>query len=320
VKDIEHSGIVRPYRPGAYDSPGNNILNLKGRTKEMVKELGEERAKALMPYQTSTALSKPTLRQILTTIWPKAPDEEVFKAVAICHQYGLNPLMKHIFLVPFKDNWVTIMSIKATRTLASRNGNYSYVDDTPRVMTEEEQKKAFGEVYEKMVAVITVIKDKDGETARGYGFWPKDQVPYGTDKGNTKFNMAAIRSERQALERKFPDALPQGIEVVDEDYMPASNDSKVVIPEDLAEELWNTEGSPPPVPSDGDIDMDWLKESLNKIRWAPFTAKSWLARFGIDTAGNLTDVVSRLTYEQKQQFTEEINRRVEEKERHPAMF
>jgi len=94
----------------------------------------------------------------------------------------------------------------------------------------------------------------------------------------------------------------------------------VVIPEELAAELWETEDASPPVPPDNGIDMDWLKESLNKIRWSPFTAKSWLTRFGIDTTGQLPDVINRLTYEQKQEFTAEINRRVDEKERHPAMF
>jgi len=86
-------------------------------------------------------------------------------------------------------------------------------------MNEAEQVKTFGEMDKANLWAITILRDKHGNSARGYGSWPKSESPYGTEKGNSKFNMAATRSERQALDRLFPDTLPAGIEVADEAYI-----------------------------------------------------------------------------------------------------
>lgn len=181
--------------------------------------------KALDKYIGVVSLTKPQAREILVAVFPEAPESEIARAVILCASYGLNPLMKHVFLIPFnkgtpKETWATVIGIKAKRLLASRRGSYSYVGDTPRVMTEAEQKAIFGEVYEDKIMVITKVKDPaTGAEAPGYGAWPKNSEPYGTDKGNSKFNMAAIRSESQALDRLRPGEMPVGIEVAPEEFI-----------------------------------------------------------------------------------------------------
>lgn len=148
--------------------------------------------------------------------------------------------MKHLFLIPFNTNagtrdnpkWVKtynmVLGIKAKRIIARRKGEYAYVDDTPRIMTEAEQLKIFGEVDANSICAITRLQDRKGNTAIGTGRWPRATDVKGSDKGNTKLNMAMIRSESQALERLFPDSLPSEIpDVVDERYVELETGSKV---------------------------------------------------------------------------------------------
>ena len=228
TKDITHDKIARPAGMGPYDIPGFNLFNLKGRRKEMAEKLGKEKATKLIKYEGVVSLTRAEAKEILLTIWPEAPEVEVLKAAMICAQYGLNPLMKHLFLIPFKrrekgivvgEDWVTVLSIKVNRLIAHRCGDYSYLDFTPRVMNEDEQKQIFGEVDGTKIWAITKLKDSKGNEAQGYGNWPKDEEPYGVEKGNTKANMAFIRSERNALDRLFPGEMPQGVQVIDEQYI-----------------------------------------------------------------------------------------------------
>lgn len=171
--------------------------------------------------------------ELLQKCWPGAPDSEIFRAAVICKDYGLHPLMGHIFLIPFKDKWATVMSIKATRLIAARKRRFSYIDDSPRMMTEAEQKKIFGKVDTANIWSITVLRDREGMEYRGYGCYPKGDKPYGMDKGNTPENMAHIRSERKAIDRAVPDTLPDVPEVIDSEYveMPELNEVQPEISE-----------------------------------------------------------------------------------------
>jgi hypothetical protein len=142
--------------------------------------------------------------------------------------------MKHVYLIKYDryekqsdgsrkkvgEDWTTVLGIGATRLIMSRQGSFSYVDDTPRIMSEEEQKKIFGRVDAANIVAITKLRTKSGLEASGYGKYPRDKNPMGTDKGNSVENMAFIRSERSAFGRLFPDAkLPATVDVVDEQYM-----------------------------------------------------------------------------------------------------
>ena len=245
----QHSGFTRiiGYREGyrmGRSIPlhiANQIQAKEERT--MANELGEERTRTLAPYLGVTSLTQEQAGMILKTIWPKAPEVEVVKAALICHMYGLNPLMKHLYLVEFKgkegSTWTPIIGIGATRLIASRLDRYSYLDG-PRVMTTKEQEKIRGEVDDKNIWAITILQDSKGNKAPGYGCWPKAQDPYGTDKGNTKQNMALKRSEKQAFDRLFPGEMPQGVEVGDIQFLPPANEKGRKDPGGAP-----TEGEPP---------------------------------------------------------------------------
>ncbi len=214
-----HEGIERGARE--YE------LNIPTRRKEMAEELGKEKADALAKYVGQTSLQKVELQDIIETLWPEAPEVEKTKAIMLCATYGLNPLNKHIFLIPFNkgepdETWALVMSIHCKRLLASRRGPFSYVDNTPRIMTDDEQLTVFGEVFNDRLYVITKLRDpKTGAESVGYGFWLHKDRPKGENKGNTRFNMAAIRSESQALDRLRPGEMPLGIEGVEESAIEA---------------------------------------------------------------------------------------------------
>lgn len=218
----EHEGIVREASP--YEQRGDESLNIPTRRKKMVEEHGADKVTALEKYMGRKELAKTEVTEILTTIYPKAPAKEMTRAVMLCASYGLNPLMGHVFLIPFKtkdgQTWATVLGIKAKRLLATRRGSVSYVDDTPRLMSEAEQTKIFGKVDPNYIFAITIVRDpKTSADGRGYGKWKRSDTPYGIDKGNSAENMAFIRSEAQALDRLRPGEMPMGIEVVDEEFV-----------------------------------------------------------------------------------------------------
>jgi len=238
-KDAEHSNFVRPAQISNYDLPGYNMPGtINAKEKELKRSYGEMTTNALIKQSGGnvlTVLDEVKATAIIKTIWPGAPDVEVKKAAMICEQYGLNPLMKHLYLIPFNtkvkatpkvpEHWETsfsvVLGIKASRIIARRKGEYAYLDDTPRYMTQNEGVKILGDEYEpdKYTYAITRLADRKGNTSTGTGKWPKDTSPKGIEKGNSKLNMAMIRSERQALERLFPDSLPsEAADVVDERY------------------------------------------------------------------------------------------------------
>jgi len=234
-----HEGIVKEASP--YQEKGDESLNILARRQKMVETHGMEKATALAKFENVTTLTKQDANEILTTIYPEAPKTEIQRAMLLCYSYSLNPLMGHVFLIPFrgdkgKTTYATVLGIKATRLLASRRGKYGYLDDTPRLMTEKEQIKIYGEVQKGYICAITRLKDAEtGAEAPGYGKWKISETVYGTDKGNSALNMAFIRSERQALERLRPGEMPMNVEVVDERFVPkeeASSDEEKVVSED----------------------------------------------------------------------------------------
>jgi len=327
--------------------------NLPTRREEMVEELGKEKATALQKYEGVVSLTRVQAIEILETIWPGAPEVEVKKAAIICHQYGLNPLMKHLFLIPFKkrnrkgeiigEEWVTVLGISSNRLIARRDHNYSYLDLTPRRMTEEEQNKINGEVDNGKIWALTKLKDVEtGVEAIGVGSWPTNEEPYGVEKGNTKLNMACIRSEREALDRLYPADMPHGVEVMEEKYIDAKytllaeggekTDAQgetegrggraAVVSPPKEETKQKSRGEPPAAEPDmieGEgfsIDLTWLNQSLKDIKWSEVATKTFLvSRYKVDGKGTIPDILRRLTRAQAENFTNEINSRLEKQQR-----
>lgn len=215
-----HEGIARQFTP---PSDKETLIRREDMSDENV---GQHQSLALRGIPLTGIINKEQAVEILRTVWKGAPDNKIMEAAILCRDFGLHPLMKHIYLIKYKtkdgDSWVTVMGIGATRLLMSRQGTFSYVDDTPRVMNEDEQKRIFGKVDPDNVLAITKLKTKDGLQAQGYGRWARATTVYGADKGNSAENMAFIRSERNAFSRLFPDAkFPTNVEVIDEQYFEA---------------------------------------------------------------------------------------------------
>jgi len=224
-----HEGIEREASP--FEQTGIESLNIEARRKIMTEQIGEEKTTALDKYMGVTSLTRDEAKEILRTVYPDAPETEMARAMILCANYGLNPLMGHVFLIPFKkkdkagkvigESWATVMGIKATRLLGNRKGAVSYTDDTPRLMTRAEQEKIYGKVQEGQICAITKCKDPaTGAEVSGYGKWRVGDTFQGGDKGNSPENMAFIRSERQALDRLRPGEMPEQVEVMDERYIP----------------------------------------------------------------------------------------------------
>lgn len=63
------------------------------------------------------------------------------------------------------------------------------------------------------------------------------------------------------------------------------------------------------------IDLQWLKESLEELKWSEDTAKTWLvSKYKVSPEGTLEDVIKRLNREQAEEFVHEIQDRAAKKQ------
>jgi hypothetical protein len=312
------------------------------RRRQLEQQIGQENTGKLMKYQGRIKLSETEVNDIIATIWPRAIKEApdvVKRAILICIQYRLNPLMKQLHLLPFKNkdeskkqgrdvyDWAVARGIQADRLLARRQGPFSYIGNTPRKMTDDEQKEIFGKVDKANFHAIVKLRDPStGAESTGYGHVSNDVAVYGKDKGNTLENMAFIHAERQALDRLHPGDMPDDIMVVDERFINIPKVAQIpttgakvidVPPEKKITITQSSEGkeSPPGEenhePEDSLIagmDKGWVQETLKAIHWSDETTKSWIAsNLKVEATGELyKDVLPRLNKEQAQRFTNEI--------------
>ncbi len=190
---------------------------------EMTTGVSNDKALAIRKYALTPRLDKAQAIEVLKTCWPKAPEQEVIRAALLCATYQLNPLMKHVFLVPYgqgdRQQWSIQIGIGATRLAASRRGPVSYIDG-PRIMSQEEQKQIRGKVDATKIWAITKLGGRNGATSVGYGSYGLTETVQGEAKGNSRENMAMIRSERQALDRLYPAEMPMpaDVDTVDESF------------------------------------------------------------------------------------------------------
>lgn len=214
-----------------YQKEGVESFNIEKRRKILTEEHGNTKTKALAKYLGGGVISREGYEEIVNTLWGEAPPAEKTKAILLCQAYKLNPLMKHLYLIPFnkKDrsgniigkDWAVVMGIGATRLLAQRKHNFSYLDMTPRAASPEEVRKITGKpVDPNLIYGFAWIKDVNtGAEAFGLRWIKKSERVHGLDKGNSHLNLACIRAERQAIDRQYPGEMPEGVDVVDERYM-----------------------------------------------------------------------------------------------------
>ncbi|MBA7566823.1 hypothetical protein ES708_08519 [subsurface metagenome] len=306
----------------------------------MEQKYGPEKTKVLAKYVGTGAITKAIATEIVETLWGEAPPIEKTKAILLCQTYQLNPLMKHLYLVGYKRrdrdgnyiedgqgnlvlDWSMQIGIGATRLMAQRKHNYSYLDLTPRKATQEEIDTILGDTADpNSIYGFVHLKDIDsGAEAYGLRGISKNERIKGEEKGNTHLNMACVRAERLALDRQYPGEMPQGVEVVDERFI--ETDYRVV-----GEKTGEAGVSPPkgggeigepagePEAEGLAIDPTWLKESLKELKWTDDTTKTFLvSKYKVSPQGTLADVINRLTREQAEEFVKAIQQKLEQKQR-----
>lgn len=344
----KHEGIAKVFRP-----PDEQYI--LGREEKMNQEnIQTHQALVAKGIPLTGRLTKEQATTILNIIWKGAPEVEAYKAAMLCQDYGLHPLMKHVYLIKYDryvkqpdgsrkkvgEDWTTVLGIGATRLMMSRMGSFSYVDDTPRIMSPEEQKKIFGKVDEQNIVTITKLRTKDGLEAQGYGKYPRTGgYLMGEDKGNSRENMAFIRSERNAFGRLFPDAEDRlkGVEVADEAYMEtpsgkvdtstgelvegeyyeAQEEAPQTEPETAAAaepEMEKQEPGPTLQEKKFLLDPDWVKEALTKLHFSMNTFRTLLKSQmpDLNTNGELFDIIGRLDKEQAKKVAQVIEGKLKE--------
>lgn len=334
VNDPQHRDFQRDYELSMAETQVPGWVLSKKRRKQLEQQVGKDSNK-LMRYVGRTKLSKDDVYDIFKTIWPRAiveaPDV-VKRAVLICLQYNLNPLMKQLHLLPFKNkkesakqgkevvDWAIARGIQSDRLLARRQGPFSYIDNTPRRMTAAEKTTIFGEDDGNLWAIVKLRDPSTGAETVGYGFWPKGAEVYGADKGNTPLGMASIRAERVALDRLHPGELPEDVAVIDEQFFTSNGKTlpeaavKGIIDQAPPGDTGKTEkespsGVDPPLVIEG-LDRDWFKETTTAIKWSDETIKSWVGvNLKADNTGTVDQVLSRLDKEQLGRLCNEINTR-----------
>ena len=216
IRSQEHSSFGRPIR-----TLTEHEEQIKIRRRLMQMENDQGQSMVVRGALGSGAMTQSRATEIIQSIWPDAPAIEVLKAAMLCADEGLNPLLNHVFLIPFKKwnkdktqvievTWTRVIGIDGTREIIKRRGDYSYIDGTPRLARNDEQIRHHLAVDTKNYWAITKLQNvRSNAIVEGWGSWPVGVEPNGTDKGNTIVNMVCVRSERNALKKLPFGAVPE---------------------------------------------------------------------------------------------------------------
>ena len=267
-----HEGIGR--EPTRYEMEGLASLNIPTKREILKKEYGELTTE-LEQYQGGGQLTQEAAMSILKLVYPKCPEVQIIRTAILCRDFGLHPLMKEVYLIPFKNkeggqDWATVIGITANRKIASaKKGAFSFEDDSPRAASHTEIVKQFGDnSHEEQDNIVSICKlrGEKGNTATGFGLYPKNANPYGTDKGNTPRNMANIRAERLALDRLPGAPMPlKNLDVIDVAYADVPEIGKVdkgtgEILEGVAREIPSEDAPPPDRNEPPSLKEHWCEE------------------------------------------------------------
>jgi len=105
-----------------YETKGEDYQSDIRRLTEMEQKLGRESTTALAKLPVRGQLTQPEAEHILSLVYPGCPKDEIIRCAILCRDFGLHPLMKEVYLIPFKDkdgkaNYATVLGINATRKL-----------------------------------------------------------------------------------------------------------------------------------------------------------------------------------------------------------
>lgn len=310
VNNKDHVGIKRPYDASNIDK------RLKMTTQSGLVIRG-------------SALPEQKVREIIDNLWSKAPDQDKVKAVMICMQYGLNPLAKHLYLIPFdvtdkktgekSTKWEIIYAIKAKRLIAYNSRvdtSFGYDDKSPRLMTPDEEKSIFGSVDDNFWSAITILVDDHGRKYYGYGRWLKNSSAYGSEKGNSGQHMAQIRSESDALERYAPSGLTSAA-VIESDFyevnsQQAAEDIKTLFGDETI--AMTTAHNDNPYVSK----LVQIKEGIDSLKWEYADVRNYLKKTFKVKGETPSQCLGVMTSNDIELFLQEIERRKKEKIQQPA--
>ena len=182
---------------------------IEKRRRERLTEQGvdqETQALAIYGRDERHLVTAPIALRAIKALWPDVSREAVERAILICVQHNLNPLTKDLYIVHYgkkSDRDEVILGIDGNRKIAQRKTHYSFYE-APRPLQADEM-VAMGEDPKVTLGVICVLKTPDGSLYYGYGFIQRNAAILGEEKGNTRFKMAKLRAERDALRQLVPD-------------------------------------------------------------------------------------------------------------------
>ena len=198
LTELHNEGMVIPYVSDAIE---------RKRRRKLEETLGTEESQALVVPGTRYLITPEAARRAIHALWPKAGPEAKVRCELTCAQHNLNPLDKEIFIGTVNEGKpnqvdVVLLGIPGNRKIARRKSHYRVVDG-PRAMTKEEV-EAIRENYDQKLWAIMVLELPDGARVTGHGAFAMNSAPLGEDKGNSRYNMACIRAERNALAQIVP--------------------------------------------------------------------------------------------------------------------
>ncbi|GAJ04816.1 unnamed protein product, partial [marine sediment metagenome] len=199
---------------------------------------------------------------------------------------------------------------------------------------------------------VAIGHRKDQDDTIGYGWYKKSEE--GVVAKNLPGNQARVRAIKRWVRETFPEAKAKMKEmtatwmeragdvrdiqnVIEAEYHIVTEESskgddtgepglklgegkvgKTALAPAKAEKTTKIEASAQPAdaPETFTIDLDWLRESLKDIHWDEETARTWvISHFKLKEAkGDLWDILPTLTRDQAEEFTWEINSRVEKQQ------
>ena len=272
-----------------------------------------------------------------------------------CIRLDLDPLLGEIVPVTFKskdkkvvqpvlteDGWLSL----AARACPDRWAGPPATEP----ITDKEFKKDLCDDENAWVWKATG-KTKDGSESTGYGWLKqgefKKALEAHTPAGDLPGNQARVRAIKRWVRETFPEAkavmknmmsewMSRGkdiegvLEIIEAEYhvvsetQPAQGGEKTsdsgkvaatpLAPAKLAKSR-KASGEAVGEQEGLSIDLTWLKESLNELKWTEETGKTFLvSQYKVSPQGSLEEVIKRLTREQAEEFVKEIQKRVTDKQ------
>ena len=283
---------------------------------------------------------------MIQTRFPKADMDEPSAALFLwdCVRLDLDPLLGEIFPATFKTKDKDGIEHKVVQPIISEDGWLSLAARAcpeawagpPRTMRLEEylqtqdayKEKPYTEIKEIVKEIKTdLCKDpeafvwvaighrKDQDDTIGYGWYKKSEE--GVVAKNLPGNQARVRAIKRWVREVFPEAKAKMKEMT-ATWMERAGDVRDIQNVIEAEYHIVTEETPPDETIEGEgfsINLTWLKESQETLKWTDDTMRSFLAGEPYKVSGkSVTEALGKLTREKAESFVEDINSRVEKQQ------